>query len=159
MKIRRGGALEDQPVSQVTSPWVVSGTVDIGATPEVEVTLNGEVVPAAQSGAWTVSVDNFPTDYATETTLSDTKDSILKNSEYWQWYSLLSVSAKITEEVKRDPGTGVVYSYHGRAVSGSADSDSVWEVMRFEFTTALKIELVGVRMRTDIRWDQRTVGW
>jgi hypothetical protein len=43
-----------------------SGTQDVNlvsSSAEIEVTLNGEVVPVSQSGAWSVGVNNFPTVY------------------------------------------------------------------------------------------------
>ena len=74
-------ALETVTVNQGTSPWVVSGSVNIGTMPEVEIKndvanpipVNGTVA-ATQSGTWNIgSVTGpvaLPTGAATETTLA-----------------------------------------------------------------------------------------
>lgn len=67
---------------------------------------------------------------------------------------LLTFTPEDGEELRRDETS--TDDYHGAAVDGSAESDVVWDVVRFYKTTGL---ITRVRFREGIRWDQRTAGW
>ncbi len=47
--------------------------------------------------------------------------------------------------------------YHGMAPDGTAVDSAAWSIVRFYKNPA--DEIIRVRYRTGVRWDQRTDGW
>lgn len=84
--------------------------------------------------------------------------AVSAGSQYAQWKHLKELDAVPNEQIKRDAGPLTVYSYHGRAARAALDGDAVWEVMRLEFLTVGKVELVAILMNEGIAWDDRITG-
>lgn len=67
---------------------------------------------------------------------------------------LLKFEPVAGEEIRRDET--LTDDYHGAAPDGTATSVASWKVCRFYKTLG---KIVRVRYRTDVVWDDRTVGW
>jgi hypothetical protein len=69
--------------------------------------------------------------------------------------NLIKFEAQVGSELRADEL--ITDRYHGRAVDGASTAAAVWEVVRF-YKDVLG-NIVRVRYRTNVVWDNRTAGW
>lgn len=67
---------------------------------------------------------------------------------------LLKFEPRIGEEIRRDETA--TDDYHGAAPDGTLTSAASWKVCRFYKTLG---QIVRVRYRVGVVWDNRTAGW
>lgn len=142
-------------VTQSTSPWVVSG--NLGRTWTLDaltdsVAVSGSVtvsgtVDAAQSGAWTVSVDNFPATQAVTGPLTDTelRASPVPVSG--------TITANPTKYVTNTDDYTDTYFYVGNASPGTATNSASWQIFRISSIGVM--QFADGNSNFDNVWDNR----
>jgi len=145
LKVRRPDLTEDSVRANDDSEVLMHD-------PKVLATLNDGVVVSGS-----VSVSNFPAGFNVNN-LPTIQDVAVQPDAALRRYAILNDLVPDTEEIKLDVQELDEHIYMGAAVEGSAESASVWDIVRVEFdTTGQKPR--GKRIQIGVRWDQKELGW